>query len=359
MDAVFTWGRWLSAGLLVAVVLAGCNQPATAPATAPPAPTAVPPEANSPVVQVRRGDLIETAILNAQLTPARQATLFFQQAGRLKNLLVTYNDKVTAGQVLAELEVGSLGTDVALAELAMRKARAKFEQLRTTGGDRFAVQLAQLDYDSAQLKYEQLQQRLAGSRLVAPFDGLVVETVGRPGENVSSFAAVVTVADPKSLQITAQLADVSGTNRLTIGQPATLILDKLPTVKLSLQVVQLPTTAATLLNGTPVPVEVARQFKLNPMQPLPNAVEIGMLGRVTVVLREKQGVLLLKTTAVRANGPRRYIQVVQGGRKRDVDVEVGIVTPVDTEIITGADEGDRVIDVPAPPPMPTPARKGA
>jgi hypothetical protein len=46
---------------------------------------------------------------------------------------------------------------------------------------------------------------------------------------------------------------------------------------------------------------------------------------------------------------------VQGGRKREVDVEVGIVTSTDVEIIAGLKEGDRVVD--GPPPLPTAAPK--
>jgi hypothetical protein len=105
---------------------------------------------------------------------------------------------------------------------------------------------------------------------------------------------------------------------------------------------------------------VARSFKLNPTQPLPKDLELGMLGRVTVVLREKLGVLLVKSTAVRSAGPRQYVQVVQSGRKRDVDVEIGIMTPTETEIVKGLSEGDRVLDGPAGAPAPavTPTRRG-
>ena len=122
---------------------------------------------------------------------------------------------------------------------------------------------------------------------------------------------------------------------------------------------QLPTNAPTLLNGTPTPANIARRFKLNPVQGLPKGVELGMLGRVTVVLRDKKGVLMVKTTAVRSAGPRSFVQVIQGGRKRDVDVEIGIVTPTDTEIVKGLNEGDKVVDAPAAPAKPgvTPGTK--
>jgi macrolide-specific efflux system membrane fusion protein len=357
MDRQRLWSRRTVIGGLLATLASGCGQASTPPPSAPVIP-AVPTESTT-TVPVRRGDLVETIIVSAQLTTTNQVTLFFQQAGRLKNLFVSSNDRVKSGQVVAELDVGTLGTDVTLAELTMKKAQAKLEQARVKGLDRFEVQLLQLDYDAAMLTYERLRDQLEAATLVAPFDGLVTETQGRPGEAIAAFRPIVTIADPAELQVTALARDVSEGARLTIGQPATLVLDKLPNSKVPLEVVQLPTTSPTLVNGTPTPSDVARAFKLNPTQPLPQGVEIGMLGRATVVLREKKGVLLVKSTAVRSAGPRRYVQVVQSGRKRDVDVEIGIVTPVDTEIVVGLSDGDRVVDGPvgAPPPAGTPATK--
>jgi RND family efflux transporter MFP subunit len=358
MHGLSQWSRRGFAGALLAVFVAGCSQPAAEPESAPP-PAALPTEAVAALVDVKRGDLLESIIVNAQLTPTQEAALFFRQGGRLKNVLVSSSDKVKAGQVLAELDVGNLGAEVQMAEIAMKKAQAKLEQARSKAVDRFEIQLLQTDFDSARISFERLRQQLDEAKLLSPYDGVVTETTGRPGESISAFTPVVTVADPTELQVTALVNSAAEGSRLAIGQPATLALDKFPNVKTPLEVVQLPTNAATLLNGSPIPNDVARSFKLNPTEPLPKDVEIGMLGRVTLVLRDKKGVLMVKSTAVRTAGPRTYVQVMQNGRKRDVDVEVGIVTPTNTEIVLGLNEGDRVVDGPvgAPTPGGTPGAK--
>jgi RND family efflux transporter MFP subunit len=345
-------------GVLAALLLVGCGQPAPAPESAP-APAALPTEAVAALVDVKRGDLVESVIVNAQLTPTQEAGLFFRQGGRLKNVLVSSSDKVKAGQLLAELDVGNLGAEVQLAEIAMKKAQAKLEQARSKALDRYEIQLLQVDFDSARLTYERLRKQLDEAKLVSPYDGVITETTGRPGETIAAFTPVVTVADPTELQVTAQVASAADGSRLAIGQPATLTLDKFPNVKTPLEVVQLTSTAATLLNGSPIPNDVARRFKLNPTEPLPQGVEIGMLGKVALVLREKKGVLMVKSTAVRTAGPRTYVQMMQNGRKRDVDVEIGIVTPTQTEIVIGLNEGDRVVDGPVggPTPAGTPGAK--
>jgi multidrug efflux pump subunit AcrA (membrane-fusion protein) len=68
-----------------------------------------------------------------------------------------------------------------------------------------------------------------------------------------------------------------------------------------------------------------------------------MLGRLTLILREKKDVLLLPNAAIRAFGGRRYVQITANGRKREIDIEIGIITQTETEIVKGLKEGDRVI----------------
>jgi hypothetical protein len=73
---------------LALTALVACSQTATPPPPPPP-----PPATSSDVagtqVDVRKGDLIESIIVNASLTPARETALFFRQSGRLKNLTTT------------------------------------------------------------------------------------------------------------------------------------------------------------------------------------------------------------------------------------------------------------------------------
>jgi RND family efflux transporter MFP subunit len=329
-------------GLVGMLALSGCGLlPKEEDVNPTPIPT--PAETTKAIYEAKRGDLVETIIVNARLTAAQEAVLYFKAQGRLKNLSVASGDNVKAGTILAQLEVGDLDTRVALADIAMRRAQAKVDQSRAKGADRFDMQMAQLDYEAARLNFENLQLQLTESQLIAPFDGLITETAGRPGEIVQGYIPVVTVSNPTELQISAELTNEADTSRLAIGQKAFLVLDKLPNERLPAELVQLPNTAATTLDGKPLPAQLRRTFKLNPSQPLPKISEIGMLGRLTLILREKKDVLLLPNAAIRAFGGRRYVQITANGRKREIDIEIGIITQTETEIVKGLKEGDRVI----------------
>ncbi len=332
------------AGLLLAVfLLSGCGLlPKEEEIVPTPIPT--PAETTKAVYDVRRGDLVETLSVNGRLTAAQEAILYFKVQGRLKEISVVSGEKVQAGAVLAQLDVGDLDTRVALAELNVRKAQLKIDQARAKNADRFDMQVAQLDLDAARVTYENLKQQLTDAQLIAPFDGLITDTQGKPGETVQAYVPIITVSNPEELQVSAELTNEADSNRIAVGQNATVQLDRFPNDKFSAQLTQLPNLSATTVDGKPLPAQLRRTFKLNPTQPLPQGAELGMLGRVVITLREKKDVLILPNAAIRSFGGRRYVQITTtGGRKREVDVEIGVVTQTETEVTKGLKEGDKVI----------------
>lgn len=330
-------------GLLSLALLGGCGLlPKEEEIIVTPIPT--PAETTKAIYEVKRRDIVETISVNGRLTAAQEAILYFKTQGRLKNVSAASGEQVTAGTVLAQLDVGDLDIRVALAEIAVKKAQLKLDEARATGANRFVLQIAQLDLESARVSYESLKQQLTDAQLIAPFDGLITDTQGRPGETVQAYVPIITVSNPQELQISAELTNEADTNRIAVGQNATVQLDKFPNNKFTAQLVQLPNTAATTVDGKPLPAQLRRTFKLNPTQPLPPGPTLGMLGRVVVTLREKKDVLVLPNAAIRSFGGRRYVQITTtGGRKREIDVEVGIITQTETEIIKGLKEGDKVI----------------
>jgi macrolide-specific efflux system membrane fusion protein len=71
---------------------------------------------------------------------------------------------------------------------------------------------------------------------------------------------------------------------------------------------------------------------------------LGQLAQVTVITQQKDNIILIPNTAVRRFGSRKYVQTIgPDGRRRDIDVEIGLVTDTETEITKGLTEGQKVI----------------
>jgi RND family efflux transporter MFP subunit len=103
--------------------LVGCEvetgQPA---ATATPIP---PPERpRNPTYEVEHGEVIDQVQFSARVAPVLEKNLFFRTDGRIREHYVERNEEVTAGQILAELEiVEDLKRQVSLDELALHRGQ--------------------------------------------------------------------------------------------------------------------------------------------------------------------------------------------------------------------------------------------
>jgi hypothetical protein len=71
--------------------------------------------------------------------------------------------------------------------------------------------------------------------------------------------------------------------------------------------------------------------------------ELGDLGRVVVVLEEKQDVLWLPPEAIRTFQGRKFVVVQEEDRQRRVDVRIGIESRERVEIVEGLEDGQIVV----------------
>jgi macrolide-specific efflux system membrane fusion protein len=330
--------RW-AACLLLACVTAGCGLlPREEEEAAPILMTPVRSERQT--YTVHRGDITEAVVLRGRFAPERQAGLYFTNGGRLQALHVRGGESVKAGQVLAELHNEESAYQAAQAEIRYRKAIVALEDARykaqfTQNPEvHSAVTLRELEVESARLEMGRWEQVLAGSRLVAPFDGQVIAVAAKPGDQVNPFEPVVTIADPSRLIVEADIDD-AGLARVAVGQPALLDFPELGANGRG-TVVELPasTARATDPTGQPKRIRVAVE---GPQANL----SMGAVGRVHVILQQKTGVLLLANSAIRQYGGRTY--VVLANPRREVDVVLGIAGEAETEILRGLREGDEVL----------------
>ena len=75
-------------------------------------------------------------------------------------------------------------------------------------------------------------------------------------------------------------------------------------------------------------------------EPSPN---IGTPVQVVVTLREKDNVLLIPQRAIRTAGARRFVEVVDGQNRTMTDVEIGIVSNGQAEVVNGLRQDQLVL----------------
>jgi multidrug resistance efflux pump len=177
------------------------------------------------------------------------------------------------------------------------------------------------------------------ARIRAPFDGIITFVTGKRGEQFDAFNPVAIISDPGKLEVSVEL---QGTDlaRVQNSQEAIVTTEAFGTREIRGKVVRLP--SFELSGSGPLGQSNPRAVRISFEPPGPGAA-LGQLAQVTVITQQKEDILLIPNTAMRRFGNRRYVQVLVDGRRRDVDVETGLVTETETEVTKGLKEGQIVI----------------
>jgi RND family efflux transporter MFP subunit len=245
--------------------------------------------------------------------------------------------QVRSGAPAAEVAAAQAAIQMADANIAV--AQAEYETKVAEAGlatSDFDVKIAQKQVELAAVSLKTLDEQLAASRLIAPFDGIVTETRGREGDQVNAYVPVVIVANPRTTLIAVEL-NQQDLAKVKLGQPATIKLDQFKGQLFDTKVIGLPNQTTG-----PMPEALKRTVKLE--FTAPSQVDLGTLVNVAITTQKKEDVLMVPNAAVRRFGGRKYVQLVaENNRKREVDVEVGIQTDTDSEIVKGVTEGQKVV----------------
>lgn len=314
---------------------------------------------------------ISPAESNAVLTASgyvvaqRKASVASKATGRLIYLGVVEGDTVKKGQIIARLEDNDVkaALDQAKANLELNKSTLqdtknnyeRQEKLYKMGGTTkveldaaeaaYKKNLAAIDVAKAQVQAEEVA--LENTLIRAPFDGTVLtkdadvgEIVSPLGASSTSRAAVVTIADMSSLQVEADVSE-SNIQRIKAGQDCEITLDAYTDVRYAGYVAKIVPTAdrskATVL------VKVA--FRKYDSKVLPE-----MSAKVLFLNQEGENTSLTEKpflavpfTAVRKKDGKEYVYKVQDDKAVETEVKTGRIAGNYTEIVSGLEEGDKVI----------------
>ncbi len=114
-----------------------------------PTPLPTPVVAEKPTYVVQRGPVTKSLEFTGRVGPVKQQDLFFRTDGFVRSVNVARNDRVKAGDLLADLEIGDLENQLAEAQLKLKEAE------RTSDT---ALADAEAEWEKARL---QLQKKLS------------------------------------------------------------------------------------------------------------------------------------------------------------------------------------------------------
>jgi HlyD family secretion protein len=141
--------------LLLAAFLAACSAATPSESLPTPTPRPAPPALERPTYAAQRGTVVDEIKVSGFIAAVRQQELSFTQDGFLKVLSVDRGSQVTAGTVLAELDMGDLPNQLRQAEVALEQAQNALTKVAAQRS--LATRRAELDLADARAQLAELR----------------------------------------------------------------------------------------------------------------------------------------------------------------------------------------------------------
>ncbi|HJZ47745.1 MAG TPA: HlyD family efflux transporter periplasmic adaptor subunit [Roseiflexaceae bacterium] len=135
--------------------LVGCAGAPTTQTSPTPTPKPAAAALDKPTYTVQRGTVVDQLQLSGRVGAVQQQDLSFTQDGHLKTLYVTRTSVITAGQLLAELDLGELPNQLRQAQVALEQAQLALE--RDKAKRVFDERRAQIDLEEARAQLADLR----------------------------------------------------------------------------------------------------------------------------------------------------------------------------------------------------------
>ena len=280
---------------------------------------------------VERGDLAVTVTATGTLSALDTVEVSSEVSGRVAEVLVDFNDRVKAGQLLAVLnpeqararaQEAAAQVEAATAGLARARATADESRQKLSRAQELAKAglLSKDDLDTAQAtarradadvgaaaaqttvaraSLDDARSALRKSSVVSPIDGIVLSRAVEPGQTVAaSLQAPVlfTLArdlTKMKLEVAVDEADVG---KVREGNPATFTVDAYPGRTFASRVESLHNVATTAENVVTYTAELSVANGDLALRP-------GMTATAGIVTEEKHGALLVPNAALRFTPP--------------------------------------------------------
>ena len=325
-------------------------------------------------MEVRRGELIETAAATGVVEPHTQVEVKSRTSGEVVEVIVQEGQVVQAGDVLFRLDPIDAEREVERAKIALERLNAQLgeakaslsiaryqatearadkllndegkelgvvaqtAQRQATTQARVAaatVQQRQASITSleAQIKAAELdvavaERRLSETKIVAPFPGTVLSVGVEKGAivasgitNVSGGTALLTLADLADLRVIGQL-DQAQVGKVKVGQDVQVRVDAYPDKSFEGKVERVSPLGQNTSNVVTFDVEIRVTDKEQSL------LRSGMSADIEIVVQRLENVVMVPLTAIVSKSSERFVKLADGTERK---------------VTTGANDDGRIV----------------
>ncbi len=317
-------------------------------------------EANYQTYTVRRSDINPSVLAIGIIKPmvGAEVRVGSRISGIVSELHANVGDRVTQGDLLAELDPTELHAKCDLANAALENARAnfkyaqadlerqrqllakeliskeQFEMAKTS----FEVRKSEIEREEANLSLAKIQ--LGYTKITAPISGVISSVSTQKGETVAaSFSAptFVNIIDLDRLEVWTYV-DETDIGRIHDGQKAVFTVDTYPGMQFQGRVTAIYPKAVIQENV----VNYIATLQITD-KPENEVLRPEMTTSVTIFLERRENVLTIPQSAIQYEDGKKVVQKLENNVIIRQPVTTGMSRDGQVEIIEGLDENDSIV----------------
>lgn len=336
---------------------------------------------------VSRHSITNTVTATGTVEPVTEVEVGTQVSGIIDKLYADYNDQVTAGQLIAEMDKVNLKAELASSQAQLASSKTEFEyQQKNYARSKVLYEkklISDSDYETATYNYEKakaaydqsqaamvkVRRNLEYATITSPIDGVVIDRAVEEGQTVAAGFETPTLftiaADLTKMQVIADV-DEADIGNVQDGQRVTFTVDAYPNDVFEGVVKQIrlgdsssSSSSTSASTSTVVTYEVVvtadnPDLKLKPR----------LTANITIYTLERDRVLTVPTKSLRfipeetilneigltitdknAEAPagKRLVWTKTGQTLQPKTVTIGSVSGSFTEITEGLSEGEEIV----------------
>lgn len=309
------------------------------------------------LVTVQPRALRDVVRFSGSLVPYDQTVVKSRVAGQLAEVSVREGQAVTAGQVVARLDLTDLNARLTEKQSMLRAAEADADlALKTRANkaqlfERGIAPKTQIDQAEADFAYKRsvvaanaaqvdmARKALSDATIKAPMAGIVSERMANPGESIPVDGKILTLVDTSRMEVEALVPSVD-VARLRLSQAARIAIDGFGERRFGGTIVRI--SPMTVTGARSVPVFVA----ITEVEP---ALRGGMFATGEVTVAEKPAAIALPPAAIRKDEAGSFVLVLRDGMLHRQGVQV-VETWARGDLleVEGLPIGERVVVAPLP-----------
>jgi membrane fusion protein (multidrug efflux system) len=297
--------------------------------------TAIPVEVAAPV----RGEMLAMYSGTATLDAEADAEVIARVTGEVRRIHVEEGDRVSAGQLLAQLDDRQLRLQAAQTRAALAKSERDFNrqvELHEKGlVSAGAFEGLKYDLDNQRAADDLARLSLSYSDIRAPFAGIVSTRHIKVGQEIAVGSKLFRVTDPTPLKASVFVPERE-LARLKPGQSATIAVDALagrafPAI---VKLVSPTVDAATATFKVTLEVEEPK----GDLKP-------GMFARVGIVFERRTDTLTIPRVALLDTDGSANVFIVNSGKAEQRPIKTGLSHSGKVEVIEGLTGAEQVVVV--------------